>query len=170
MEEKTSIRAYYASAAEARVGDAVRRWLRVHGRTVRPRIGPKKVEELKLCFQMMDEDGSGAIDIEELSEAFKAEMTNKQIQTLVESVDKDHTGEIELGEFIEMMSEQLGRRPDDPDGRRLLSLDVSVIGYRRVKLLKALRENDRAFLQAAAATQAALARTAASEIQEQENS
>lgn len=72
MEEKTSIRAYYASVAEARVGDAVRRWLRVHGRTVRPRIGPKKVEELKLCFQMMDEDGSGAIDIEELSEAFKA--------------------------------------------------------------------------------------------------
>ena len=53
------------------MGDAVRRWLRVHGRTVRPRIGPKKVEELKLCFEMMDEDGSGAIDIEELSEAFK---------------------------------------------------------------------------------------------------
>lgn len=74
-------------------------------------------------------------------------MTNKQIQTLVESVDKDHTGEIELGEFIEMMSEQLGgaRTTRTAGGvstsASLLSLDVSVIGYRRVKLLKALREN-----------------------------
>lgn len=85
------------------------------------------------------------------SQLLRIEMKPAQIQELVRNVDKDHTGEIELGEFIEMMSEQLGRvrtgraeggnvRVDNSSAASLLSLDVSILGYRRAKLLKALEE------------------------------
>ena len=38
---------------------------------VRPKLSQEQHAQLKLCFQLMDEDGSGNIDGSELSNAFK---------------------------------------------------------------------------------------------------
>lgn len=64
------------------------------------------------------------------------------IAALLDKVDKDGTGEIELGEFSEMMTEQLAQLAQGAESASaagLLSLDVVVVGYRRAKLLQALQ-------------------------------
>ncbi|KAJ9519200.1 hypothetical protein QJQ45_017863 [Haematococcus lacustris] len=72
--------------------DAVCNWLRKRGKVVRPRLEERQRAELKECFALMvgaarwawperDLDSSGAIDVEELSEALKLlgiKMTHRQ--------------------------------------------------------------------------------------------
>lgn len=53
----------------------VTRWLRRHGKTVRPKLRSDQLRTLKQCFEMMDGDGSGAIDADELYEAFQVSRT-----------------------------------------------------------------------------------------------
>lgn len=62
--------------------DAVCNWLRKRGKVVRPRLEERQRAELKECFALMDLDSSGAIDVEELSEALKLlgiKMTHRQV-------------------------------------------------------------------------------------------
>jgi Ca2+-binding EF-hand superfamily protein len=40
-------------------------------RTVRPKLTDEQKQQLKECFELMDQDGSGAIDADELGAAFK---------------------------------------------------------------------------------------------------
>lgn len=87
----------YGSLAEARIGDSVRRWLRAHGRTIRPRMTPQQVADMKLCFEMMDEDGSGAIDIDELSQAFKVRYS---VMFVVSNVSLPKEGEGRAGRQV----------------------------------------------------------------------
>lgn len=39
--------------------------------TVKPKLTEEQTANLKVCFKMMDADGSGAIDADELHAAFK---------------------------------------------------------------------------------------------------
>lgn len=39
--------------------------------TCRPKLSDEQKAQLRTCFDLMDADGSGAIDAEELSEAFE---------------------------------------------------------------------------------------------------
>jgi Ca2+-binding EF-hand superfamily protein len=43
----------------------------MYGRTVRPKLTDEQKQQLKECFELMDQDGSGAIDADELGAAFK---------------------------------------------------------------------------------------------------
>ncbi|KAL0025845.1 hypothetical protein WJX79_005971 [Trebouxia sp. C0005] len=55
----------------------------------------------------MDGDGSGAIDVDELSEAFHVlglHVTKQAVRDLVARVDSDGSGEVELPEFIQIMT------------------------------------------------------------------
>ncbi|KFM28971.1 putative calcium-binding protein CML8 [Auxenochlorella protothecoides] len=116
---------------------------------------------MEMCFNMMDSDASGAIDASELSDAFGLlgiRIGPTGIAALLDKVDKDGTGEIELGEFSEMMTEQLAQLAQGAESASaagLLSLDVVVVGYRRAKLLQALQGADNEFLLATAAGEAA---------------
>lgn len=91
------------------------------------------------------------------------------IDALLSSVDKDGTGEVELGEFTEMMSEHLAALaaagaadPTEPSdasepgpgstGVGYLSLDAVAVGYRRAKLLQALQEQGTAVPSSAGAS------------------
>uniref|UniRef100_A0A1D2A1G0 EF-hand domain-containing protein n=1 Tax=Auxenochlorella protothecoides TaxID=3075 RepID=A0A1D2A1G0_AUXPR len=144
---------------------SIRKWLRVHGRTVRPRMTAQQLADMEMCFNMMDSDASGAIDASELSDAFGharqllgIRIGPTGIAALLDKVDKDGTGEIELGEFSEMMTEQLAQLAQGAESASaagLLSLDVVVVGYRRAKLLQALQGADNEFLLATAAGEAA---------------
>ncbi|KAL0050838.1 hypothetical protein WJX82_008106 [Trebouxia sp. C0006] len=55
----------------------------------------------------MDGDGSGAIDVDELSQAFHVlglHVTKQAVRDLVARVDSDGSGEVELPEFIQIMT------------------------------------------------------------------
>lgn len=43
----------------------------VYLQTCRPKLTDEQKAQLRTCFDLMDADGSGAIDAEELSEAFE---------------------------------------------------------------------------------------------------
>eukprot|EP00798_Chlamydomonas_sp_ICE-L_P031497 gene31497-6685_t len=51
------------------VGVSIKRWLKCHGKAVRPKLTESQKQELQHCFKLMDGDGSGAIDAEELASA-----------------------------------------------------------------------------------------------------
>ena len=54
---------------------------------------------------MIDEDGSGAIDVDEMRTAFNflgVAMSQKEVEEMFAEVDEDGSGEIEFDEFIEV--------------------------------------------------------------------
>ena len=50
---------------------AIAEWLRRRGKAIRPELTRSELDELEECFVMIDADGSGAIDVDELHKAFK---------------------------------------------------------------------------------------------------
>ena len=50
---------------------AIAEWLRKRGKAIRPELTRAELDELEECFTMIDADGSGAIDVDELYKAFK---------------------------------------------------------------------------------------------------
>lgn len=48
--------------------------------TVKPKLTEEQAANLKMCFSMMDADGSGAIDADELSAAFKVRRAGRGCQ------------------------------------------------------------------------------------------
>ena len=63
--------------------------------------------DLKETFALIDKDGSGGIDAEELHEAMKHlgfDITLAQAQTMVEEADEDDNGEIDFEEFRAMFT------------------------------------------------------------------
>lgn len=58
---------------------------------MRPRLTRDQKRELKECFELIDEDRSGAIELEELMEAFKllnVHMTEKEARAIMRKVDR----------------------------------------------------------------------------------
>ena len=70
-------------------------WLRKHGRAVRPSLTKQERAQLAECFALMDGDGSGAIDVDELYRAFRVlglRVTKKSVSELLAEVDADKSG------------------------------------------------------------------------------
>ena len=70
-------------------------WLRKHGRAVRPSLTKQERAQLAECFALMDADGSGAIDVDELYHAFRVlglQVTKKSVSDLLAQVDSDGSG------------------------------------------------------------------------------
>ncbi|PRW60018.1 EF hand [Chlorella sorokiniana] len=91
---------------------AVSKWLRAHGKTVRPKLTEEQKANLKTCFKYMDADGSGAIDAEELDAAFKLlglSVSRREVEAMLAEVDRDGSGEVEYAEFLEIMTIQLAK-------------------------------------------------------------
>eukprot|EP01122_Echinamoeba_exundans_P003406 TRINITY_DN13511_c0_g1_i1.p1 TRINITY_DN13511_c0_g1~~TRINITY_DN13511_c0_g1_i1.p1 ORF type:complete len:180 (+),score=52.13 TRINITY_DN13511_c0_g1_i1:22-540(+) len=67
-------------------------------------------EDLRKAFDMFDTDQSGQINAQELRDAMQAlgfEVEQKEVENMIESVDKDHNGAIEFEEFVEMMTAKM---------------------------------------------------------------
>eukprot|EP00999_Lentomonas_sp_LEN2_P000198 NODE_1193_length_960_cov_88.518607_g1148_i0.p1 GENE.NODE_1193_length_960_cov_88.518607_g1148_i0~~NODE_1193_length_960_cov_88.518607_g1148_i0.p1 ORF type:complete len:255 (-),score=67.88 NODE_1193_length_960_cov_88.518607_g1148_i0:46-810(-) len=65
--------------------------------------------QYKEVFNMVDTDGGGSIDAEELARAFQAmgsPITEQQAEEMINSVDEDATGAIEFDEFVQLMQQQ----------------------------------------------------------------
>jgi len=58
---------------------------------VRPKLTREQRLELMECFELIDEDGSGAIELDELMEAFKllgVDMTVEEAKQIMFKVDR----------------------------------------------------------------------------------
>merc|ERR1719262_1796257 len=77
----------------------------------------KEKGEIKEAFDLFDTDGSGNIDIKELTIAMKAlgcEPKPGEIEKMIADVDDDGSGEIGYPEFLKMMTHKiLNKDPKD---------------------------------------------------------
>lgn len=58
---------------------------------------------LRRSFNFFDKDGSGTIDIQELSQAFRQmgrNLPDETLQKLIDMVDKDKSGTIDFDEYV----------------------------------------------------------------------
>ncbi|CAK9013422.1 Serine/threonine-protein phosphatase 6 regulatory ankyrin repeat subunit C (PP6-ARS-C) (Serine/threonine-protein phosphatase 6 regulatory subunit ARS-C) [Durusdinium trenchii] len=68
---------------------------------------PEEVEQAILLFEELDQDQSGFVDVEELRTAFDKmgeEVTDEQLEALLDEVDDDGSGAIDFGEFLKLLS------------------------------------------------------------------
>jgi len=89
---------------------SIQSWLRKHGQIVNSAIPEHQRMEIKECFDMIDTDGSGALDVKEVFELFEAlgmKMTKAQVRQIIVEVDEDNSGEIELDEFMAIMYKEM---------------------------------------------------------------
>merc|ERR1711948_230638 len=72
----------------------------------RPGLSVDEVEEMKEAFDLFDNDNSGAISVNELTAAMKSlgfDVKHAVVYNMVADLDSDGSGEIEFGEFLEVM-------------------------------------------------------------------
>lgn len=135
-------------------------WLQKHGVSVRPSLSSKKIQEITAVFELFDEDDSGAIVVEEAHTALKLlglRATKSQVAKLVEKYDVNDSGDLNLDEFIQMMTEHLvdqeteaGDEEEDnfdinslkDSGFNTHELNLVLGALRRRNLLGALLEKD----------------------------
>ncbi|MCO5558313.1 hypothetical protein L7F22_011893 [Adiantum nelumboides] len=117
-------------------------WLRAHGKTVRPELTKKQKQELKECFDLIDADGSGAIDAEELVTAFNVlgmRVKKSEVEKMLAEVDADGSGEVEYPEFVQIMTSKLDAQVQEGDleekpAKQPLPFQLLAQAYRRKKV------------------------------------
>ena len=70
-------------------------------------------QEIFKAFELFDADKSGSIDIHELKEAMKAlgvYLKKAQLKAIMDKLDEDGSGTIELDEFTTLMKEKINER------------------------------------------------------------
>merc|ERR1719393_893473 len=76
----------------------------------RPGLSEDEVEEIKEAFDLFDNDGSGAISVNELTSAMQSlgfDVKHAVVYNMVADLDADGSGEIEFGEFLDVMTAKL---------------------------------------------------------------
>merc|ERR1712139_425660 len=105
-------------------------------------LDEKEKQEIKEAFDLFDTDGSGNIDVKELTIAMKAlgcEPKAGEIEKMIADVDDDASGEIGFPEFLQMMTHKiLNKDPKDDmvKAYRLIEPDVDTTGGITFKSLK----------------------------------
>lgn len=126
-------------------------WLRAHGKVVRPELTKKQKQELKECFDLIDADGSGAIDAEELVTAFNVlgmRVKKSEVEKMLAEVDADGSGEVEYPEFVQIMTSKLDSQTQEGDveeksKKQPLPFQLLAQAYRRKKLMEAVMGGDK---------------------------
>mmetsp|Transcript_25384 Transcript_25384/g.41777 ORF Transcript_25384/g.41777 Transcript_25384/m.41777 type:complete len:315 (-) Transcript_25384:295-1239(-) len=82
------------------------RWLHRHGIATKPNITPEQQVELKACFEIIDSDGSGIIDHNELAQALSVmgiPARKEEIIQALRATDPGGQGVFDLEEFSSLM-------------------------------------------------------------------
>ncbi|KAK5089441.1 Mitochondrial group I intron splicing factor ccm1 [Exophiala xenobiotica] len=77
-------------------------------------LSAEQIQSLKDVFSLFDKDGSGSISTSELGDVMRSlgqNPTDAELQDMVNEVDTDQSGSIELNEFMAMMATSL--QPQD---------------------------------------------------------
>merc|ERR1719262_741569 len=100
----------------------------------------KEKGEIKEAFDLFDTDGSGNIDVKELTIAMKAlgcEPKPGEIEKMIGDVDDDGSGEIGYPEFLRMMTHKiLNKDPKDDMTKAFRLFDDDQTGFVSFKNLK----------------------------------
>merc|ERR1711957_1049486 len=91
----------------------------------RPGLSVDEVEEMKEAFDLFDNDGSGAISVNELTSAMKSlgfDVKHAVVFNMVEDLDADGSGEIEFSEFLEVMCAKLSDKNTKEEIDRVFKL------------------------------------------------
>lgn len=73
-------------------------------------LSHEQMEEIKEAFDLFDVDHSGSIDYRELKAAMKAlgvKVDKGELRKMITDVDEDGSGQVELPEFITMMTAKM---------------------------------------------------------------
>ena len=84
-----------------------------------------EVMEIKEAFDLFDSDKSGQIDTEELKAALKnlgIDAKNQTLSNMMADLDKDNSGQIDFGEFIDMMTAKMSDRDTKEDLEKVFRL------------------------------------------------
>merc|ERR1711924_295391 len=96
-------------------------------------LDDKQKQEIKEAFDLFDTDGSGNIDVKELTVAMKAlgcEPKPGEIEKMIADVDDDGGGEIGFDEFLKMMTHKILNKDQ---GRHVESLSVVRRRFHRLR-------------------------------------
>uniref|UniRef100_A0A7S0QZ49 EF-hand domain-containing protein n=1 Tax=Pyramimonas obovata TaxID=1411642 RepID=A0A7S0QZ49_9CHLO len=139
------------------VSHAMTNWLKKRGYKVPSELNKKQKAELLECFNLIDRDGSGHIDLKELKQAFSylgvSDLSPKVVERMFNSVDSDNSGEIDFKEFVEVMTSTLEKRrsqatdghykrqpPQAKQKAKPLPFKMLAMAYRRRKLINSTFE------------------------------
>ena len=84
-----------------------------------------EVMEIKEAFDLFDTDKSGEIDTNELKQALKnlgIDAKNQTLANMMADLDKDNSGQIDFGEFIDMMTAKMSDRDTREDLEKVFRL------------------------------------------------
>merc|ERR1719262_260183 len=103
-------------------------------------LDDKEKQEIKEAFDLFDTDGSGNIDIKELTIAMKAlgcEPKPGEIEKMIGEVDDDGGGSIGFDEFLRMMTNKiLNKDPKDDMVKAFKLFDDDNTGFVTLKNMK----------------------------------
>lgn len=76
----------------------------------RMHLSEDDIREFREIFNLVDSDGSGAIsckELEQLVESVGMKLTPQELQEMINDMDKDQSGEIEVDEFVSILCKDL---------------------------------------------------------------
>merc|ERR1711912_224872 len=91
----------------------------------RPGLSEDEVEEIKEAFDLFDNDGSGAISVNELTSAMQSlgfDVKHAVVYNMVSDLDADGSGEIEFGEFLDVMTAKISDKNTKEEIDRIFKL------------------------------------------------
>lgn len=84
-------------------------WLKAHGKSDDWKYQRRRLHMLRQWFNLLDADGSGEVGLDELADPLISTglARNRQdVVRLIQSVDKNQSGELSFDDFLMMMDEQ----------------------------------------------------------------
>merc|ERR1711934_520189 len=85
----------------------------------------EQVEEIREAFNLFDADQSGAVDVRELKAAMRAlgfEVKKEELKKMIADIDTSGDGDIDFGEFLEMMTGKMGEKDSREDIEKVFKL------------------------------------------------
>ena len=73
-------------------------------------LSPEQEDQIKMAWELFDDDHSGCIDANELHNVLKKlglNPTDQELEEIINDIDKDNDGTIDYSEFLRLMSNKL---------------------------------------------------------------
>jgi len=101
------------------------------------------VDQIKEAFNLFDADGSGAIDVDEMTLAMKGlgfgELPRDEVQRMVQTLDLNSNGLIEWPEFEKMMKQKMTAKDSNEEILKAFQLfDIDKTGKVSLENLRAV--------------------------------
>ena len=90
-------------------------------------LSEMQVHDLRNVFNLFDADGSGTINIDELSTALQTlgqKVTQEELQELMKEMDTDESGTVEFEEFAVVMGPRMFDNNDDNVEQAMIEVSV----------------------------------------------